>query len=131
MLAWPRVLAARSLFGLLAPPKALELDDCGRLFCCEPDGLAAGCVVDAGLEAGCVDAAGREPCVLPVEGRVAAVLLVFGRVPPDWLKPRSPEGFLAGAEELGRVFAAAPGVRFAPPAAPVAAEPPLTALLPW
>jgi len=27
MLAWPRVLAARSLFGLLAPAKALELDD--------------------------------------------------------------------------------------------------------
>jgi hypothetical protein len=76
MLAWPRVLAARSLFGLLAPPKAPELDDCGRLVCCEPDGLAAGWVVDAGVEAGCVDAAGRDPCMLPVEGRVSAVLPV-------------------------------------------------------
>jgi hypothetical protein len=107
MLLCPRLLAARSLDGLLAPPNAPPPLDCG---------LLDGCV--AGRAAACELAAGREACVLPVDGRVlgevavpalgrdagvlplagldACMLPVLGRVPPCVAKPRSPEGVFAG-----------------------------------
>src|SRR5580704_5578938 len=107
MLACPRVLAARSPLGLLAPPNAPEWDGCER-FCACGAGRAAGCVV--GLDAGCVDGLDADP--FPVEGRAICELPVFGRVPPGWPKPRSADGFLAGAFPAPiRLFAPA----FAPP----------------
>ena len=60
MLAWPRLLAARSLFGLLTPPKAPPFDagGCWRLACC-----------GAGRVAGCAPlCAGRDALVFPVAG---------------------------------------------------------------
>ena len=116
MLAWPRLLAARSLFGLLTPPKAPPLDEgcCWRLACCGA-GRAAGCALFcAGLDALVFPVAGFEALVFPVEGLAVGVLagagratlFVVGRVPPVWPKPRSPEGFLAGGLPVAtRLFA--------------------------
>ena len=110
MLACPRLLAARSLFGLLTPPKAPPFDEgcCWRLACCGA-GRAAGCgLFCAGLDALELPVAGLAAGVLPVAGRAAGVLLVVGRVPPVWPKPRSPEGFLAGELPVAtRLFAPA------------------------
>jgi hypothetical protein len=96
MLAWPRLLASRSVLGLLTPPKApWPEEDCGR-FACWVAGRCDGWVVGAGRAEGCVVAAGLDALVFPAEGRAFGVLAVVGRVAPGCPYPRSLEGFRAG-----------------------------------
>jgi len=63
---------------------------------------AEGCVACVGLYAG----------AFPADEREACAVLGVGLVPPAWLKPRSPDGFLAGAlTEFKRSLEAAFGLR--------------------